>query len=447
MTPPIAQAVLLIAAVVSLAFAPAAGAMVKAAPPTPVIFVHGNSGSAQQFETNAMRLTSNGFPQRRIFAYEYNSLLPSNDLAVANLDGFIASVKRRTGADRVDVLAHSRGTTVMHTYLATPERAASVRRYVNFDGRTSEALPGGVRTLAVWGEGDQTRAIVGARNVYFPGKAHTEVTTSAEAFGEVFEFLRGRQPKTRAVVPERPSEVTVRGRALDFPSNVGIDAGTLRVYVLDGRTGQRARNRPVYRKELDASGRFGPIEVNGRRRYEFAVSQPGATTIHNYPEPFERDDLLYRVLSAPLLNPFIERSPDHVSLTVTRMREFWGDQASPNANDRLRINGVNVINAAIAPRVRRVLAVFNFDRNSDGVSDTSAPLAPFNSIGFLTGVDLFIPASPDAGGTIPVRETMRRPHAQTQTTRVPDWPSDRHSVSVYFKDYDAKAFRKRRTGK
>jgi hypothetical protein len=106
-----------------------------------------------------------------------------------------------------------------------------------------------------------------------------------------------------------------------------------------------------------------------------------------------------------------------------------------------------VINSATAPRARRVLAVFNFDKNSDGVSDTGASLAPFNSIGFLTGVDVFIPASPDASGTIAVRETMRRPHAQTQTTRVPDWPSDRHSVSVYFKDYDAKAFRRKRNRK
>ena len=34
----------------------------KGDPPVPVIFVHGNSGSAQQFETNAMRFTSNGYP-------------------------------------------------------------------------------------------------------------------------------------------------------------------------------------------------------------------------------------------------------------------------------------------------------------------------------------------------------------------------------------------------
>ena len=190
--------------------------------------------------------------------------------------------------------------------------------------------------------------------------------------------------------------------------------------------------------------------MNGKRHYEFEITQPGTSTIHNYPEPFERDNHFYRVLSPPVLAPFIERSPDHVSVTVTRMREFWGDQPSPSpvagANDKLEIGGVNVINAAIAPRSRRVLAVFTFDKNSDDVTDLDEPVAPFSNISFLTGADLYTPASPDASGTVAVTETMRSPHPQTQTTNVPDWPSDEHSVSVYFKDYDAKAYKKK-TGK
>ena len=187
--------VLVVAGVFAVVCQPALAGEARGKKPTPVIFVHGSSGSAQQFETNAMRLTSNGFPQKRIFAYEYDTLVSNNDAAIANLDGFIADVQEQTGSDRVDVLAHSRGTTVMHSFLGDPYRAATVRRYVNFDGRTSAAEPGGVRTLAVWGEGDQSRAIGGAENVYFPDKAHTEVTTSAEAFKHVYEFLLGKKPR------------------------------------------------------------------------------------------------------------------------------------------------------------------------------------------------------------------------------------------------------------
>ena len=438
-----------LAAVASLAIAPTAATATtpKPAPPTPMVFVHGSSGSAQQFETNAMRLTSNGFPQRRIFAYEYDTLASDNDAAVAGLDGFIDSVKRRTGAEQVDILAHSRGTTVMHAYLDTPARAASVRRYVNFDGRSSDDPPGGVETLAVWGEGDQTREIGGAENVYFPGKAHTEVTTSIAAFREVYEFLLDRKPKRTGVKPERPGKVTVKGRALEFPNNTGIEGGILRVFELDAKTGQRVEDEPIYTKEIEANGNFGPIDVNGRRHYEFEISREGESTIHNYPEPFERDDHFYRVLTAPLLDPFIERSAEHVAIAVTRMREFWGDQPDPAFNDRLAFDGRNVITPGTAPRERRVLAVFNFDKSSDGVSDTSRSQPPFDSISFLTGVDNFMQSSPDASGTISVKETMRKPHPHTEKINVPDWPSDAHTVSVYFKDYAAKKYKKSRKGK
>ena len=101
-----------------------------------------------------------------------------------------------------------------------------------------------------------------------------------------------------------------------------------------------------------------------------------------------------------------------------------------------------MINAAIAPRARRVLAVFNFDKNSDGVSDTSASLAPFNSIGFLTGVDNYMPASPDASGTIAVRRRCARRIRRRRRPTCRTGPPTSTRVSVFFKDYDAKAYKK-----
>ena len=412
-------------------------------PVVPIIFVHGQSGSAQQFETNAQRFTSNGFPQDHLFAYEYNTSDSSNASAVANLDPFIAEVKRRTGAEQVDILAHSRGTTVMHTYLSAPERAANVRSYVNFDGRSSQSQPGGVRTLAIWGEGDQTRAIGGAENVYFPNRGHTEVTTSAATFAEVYEFLLGSRPEVKKVVPENPKRVRVAGRALSFPDNVGIDGGRLEVYKVNAATGQRKSAKPIYAKDIDSLGYFGPFKVNGRQHYELAVTTPAGYTIHNYTEPFERDDFFYRVLDAPALRPFIEQSEEHVSIAVTRMREWWGDQEDPAGNDKLTFDGLNVINQAIAPRRRRILAVFNFDRNSDKQTDTSASLAPFNAVPFLTAVDNYMPASPDASGSIAVRETMRGNRRHKETINVPNWPSSSHTVSVYFRDYIAREFERK----
>ncbi|MCB0864604.1 MAG: alpha/beta hydrolase [Solirubrobacterales bacterium] len=425
---------------------PSAAAAQDDSEPTPIIFVHGNSGSVQQFETSMMRFSSNGFPQDRLFAYEYDTAVSNNDAAVNNLDAFIADVKAKTGASQVDILAHSRGTTVMHTYLSTPERAASVRKYVNFDGRTSTALPGGVPTLAIWGEGDQTREITGAENVRFPNRAHTEVTSSSATFVRVYEFLEGEKPEVKYVVPQDPRHIRVAGRALEFPQNVGIDGGTLNVYRVNTKTGQRVSENPVYTKALDAGGYFGPFKVDGRKRYEFAVTTLAGYTIHNYPEPFERSDYFYRVLDAPALRPFIDRSDDHTTLTVTRMREFWGDQTDPVGNDSLKLNGLEVINPAIAPRARRVLAVFNFDKNSDHVTDTSAALSPFNAVSFLTGVDDYMPASADHSGKITVREVMRGGKEHVEKINVPNWSSTADTVSVFFRDYVAKKYKAPKKG-
>ena len=55
-----------------------------------------------------------------------------------------------------------------------------------------------------------------------------------------------------------------------------------------------------------------------------------------------------------------------------------------------------------------------------------------------------MPASPDASGRIAVKQKMRDPGGHTKTINVPNWPSSEHNVSVYFKDYAAKEFVKRK---
>jgi hypothetical protein len=130
------------------------------------------------------------------------------------------------------------------------------------------------------------------------------------------------------------------------------------------------------------------------------------------------------------------------------MREWRSDQTGTGANDQLLVNGSNVLAAPIAPRVKRILAVFNLDRGSDGVSDHSAIVSPFNLIpSFLTGTDTYIPASPDAGGTVKVVEKVRSPFGHVKQVNIPNWPSTDHSLSVYFKDYPALKYKAKKVRK
>ncbi|MEU1213014.1 hypothetical protein ABZ424_11330 [Streptomyces sp. NPDC005790] len=399
----------------------------------PVIFVHGQEGSAQQWQSQAKRFSSNGYRDDLLYVHEYDTSLATDDHAIAGLEDLVDSVRARTGAQQVDILAHSRGTRVVHAYLSVPERAAEVAKYVNLDGRTAAAQPGGVPTLAIWSSLQPNGSIGGAVNVHEPQAGHTESATSAESFGHIYAFLRDRPPLTTRVLPELPASVEIAGRAVHFPQNKGL-AGRLEVWRLDPATGARAGLVPQHVVRTGADGAFGPLGVSGRGHYELAFVRPGERTSHFYFEPFERGDRFVRLLVSPPggVADFIDACPGHTALTVVRAREWRAGTAD---DDRLRISGTDVLNPAVSPQLRQILGLFVFDKGCDGVSHLDAALPPFDRIPFLTATDLHLPADAQAGGTIPVTRTMRGTAGVEETIAVPNWPSDRHTVSLLFKDY------------
>ena len=84
----------------SLAGSGAADAHGKRPAPRPVIFVHGGSGSGAQFDTQSLRLMSNGYPADRIAVHEYDSTFGTNTMEEvwAGLDDLIAELLHETGA-------------------------------------------------------------------------------------------------------------------------------------------------------------------------------------------------------------------------------------------------------------------------------------------------------------------------------------------------------------
>jgi pimeloyl-ACP methyl ester carboxylesterase len=414
---------------------------------TPMIFVHGGSGSAAQFESQQMRLTSNGFPQRYIKVLEYDSYRPldeSIDEIHADLDVLIDRIKAQTGKPRVDVLGHSRGTTVMHEYLASPERAANVRRYVNIDGRTSDSPPGGVKTLAIWagvrtldpGE-DPTREIVGARNVTIPNQTHVQVATSEESFTPIFRFLVGKRPRTDEI-EKGERQVKVAGRAVVFPQNAGVPEGTrLEVWRLEAATGERRGGRPVATPDLAADGSWGPVTLRRGKRYEFALTRLDGVVHHLYPEPFRRNDRLVRLLSSVTgegIELLLEPDDANSGMVVTRYKEFWGDH-SGGENDVLTVEGQNVVTPVLSPISNTTNAIFVFDDDGDGMSDLSAPDPLIAALPFLTHADVFIPAAEPPNDTVEV-SLRSRGRGPTRSLNFPNFRSSTNRVSLMFQDYE-----------
>jgi pimeloyl-ACP methyl ester carboxylesterase len=426
----------LTALVVLLVAAPAAQAHSKHHPKlTPMIFVHGGAGSGAQFESQAQRFTSNGYPSSLIRVFEYDSTTAIANMAQLHtqLDQLIAQVKQETGAAKVDILGHSLGTTVMHLYLLDPARAANVARYVNIDGRTGTSPPGGVPTLALWaGRGTPGREITGATNVTIPNQTHVQVATSVESFVEMFKFFTGREPRFGI---KRQKWITLSGRAQLFPQNVGVGDRTLEIWRVKGSSGER--KRLVATLDVADDGSWGPVRgLRSGRHYEFALTLPGSTVHHLYFEPFKRSDHLVRLLTSEPnggVNLLIERSPNHSAVTIVRYKEFWGDQGAES--DTLSVNGVNLLNPATAPIDKRVIGMFAFDVGSDGASNVTTPHPVIFSLPFLSGVDLFIPAATPPSSSVSV-SLRSRGAGPVRTLNFPNFASSTDSVSVGLNDWE-----------
>src|ERR1700730_6599117 len=103
---------------------PSAGAEARSTEvgrPRPVIFVHGFVGSGAQFESQAMRFTSNGYPAGLIAVEEYDSTFATTTMAKVwgDLDRLVSQLLTKSGADKVDLVGHSLGTAVSQGYLGS----------------------------------------------------------------------------------------------------------------------------------------------------------------------------------------------------------------------------------------------------------------------------------------------------------------------------------------
>ena len=404
----------------------------------PLIFVHGGAGSASQFESQAMRLTSNGYPQKYLFALEYDSSFRVDTMATVHqrLDALINEVKEKTGAHQVDVMGHSLGTFVLNGYLnSSEERAANAAHYINLDGYSAAQPPGGVPTLALWAEIGEGGHVVGGTNITIEGQTHVEAATSAQSFFHIYQFLTGKQPRTTDIRKTRRPFVSVAGRAVLFPFNVGVAGAKVEVYEVDGKTGQRLRSFPKASFEIDESGEWGPFFAWKDAYYEFVIVREGQDH-HIYRQPFLRDDHFVRLLTSAIgsgVGANVDTAPEQTNLIINRDKEIWGER--PLGNDIIAINGISVVNAANSPFSNRTNVMYFFDQGSDGESDLTQPIPYFHGLPFITGNDLFIPSSPNAEGSVRVALIPRGEQGAMQVLNVPNWPSDLHRITVSFSDF------------
>ncbi|CAG6391930.1 alpha/beta hydrolase [Streptomyces cocklensis] len=102
--------------VLGLATAVQSGTANAATAHTPVVFVHGFTGSASNWTTAESVFIANGYSSGELFAYQYD-WTQSNKNSAAGLATFVKQVLARTGAQQVDIVNHSMGGLVSDWYI------------------------------------------------------------------------------------------------------------------------------------------------------------------------------------------------------------------------------------------------------------------------------------------------------------------------------------------
>lgn len=393
----------------------------------PIVFVHGFAGSAQQYESQAMRFVANGYPQDRIVAYDHDGA--GMDIAgyAAGVESVVDETLAEFDVEQVYLVGHSRGTGVSTKYLSTPDNAAKVAKYIAIDGAP---CPAEVDCIA-------------PNQPAFPGQAHVEVATSPESFAMQYEFLVGEPPAVTEIKPQ-VAPVVLSGRAVVFPANTGRGGTTLDVWAIDAETGQRVGDDPHATFEIGDDGAFGPLEVESGARYEFLLSEADSPVQHHlYLPPYVRSSDLVRLLSSTPdgdTRANTNTDDDHSSLIAIRMREWYAvDSPDVEGDERdvleISVDGSEPLNAITDLAGNGGIGVHIHDDAATPGESTLGPLPYFSEQPFQSGVDMFLPATDDASGTITITNLPRGDASQPQVFNVPNWPSSNHSISLMFADY------------
>jgi pimeloyl-ACP methyl ester carboxylesterase len=393
----------------------------------PLVFVHGFAGSAQQFESQAMRFVANGYPQERIIAYDHDGAGVDIAAYSAGLAEVVDAALADFGAEQVNLVGHSRGTMVSSRYLSDPANAEKVAKYVAIDGAP---CPDVVPCIEV----TQDR---------LPGQAHVEVATSEESFELQYEFLVGDAPEVVSIEAQR-EPVVLSGRAVNFPANTGRGEATLDIWAIESSTGQRIGDEPHASFELDEDGGFGPVEVVTGGHYEFSLTAEGSPVEHHlYLPPYLRSSDLVRLLSSQpdsSTRTNTNVGEQHSAIVAMRMREWYAEDDADIPGDQTDVLLVGVDDGEPADVMTDFVGngAIGLHLHDDAASPGESSLEPlpyFSEQPFQSGIDVLMPASTTAEGTIVLTNLPRGDADRAQTFAVPNWPSAAHSISVVFSDH------------
>lgn len=219
-------AVMLATLMVSLTGLVATGPPATAqAGPDPVLFVHGWNSSSSAFNTMVSRFQNAGYPSSHLMAISYNTS-QSNRTTADQIASAVATLRSRTGASRVDIIAHSMGSLNTRYYVKFRGGTSYVDEWVSLGGpnhgtntaylcwpfqtscremtpgsgvlnelNSGDETPGTVRYGTWWSpcddviNPDDSVILSGATNTRTACIGHSDLRTNATVFNQVLNFV------------------------------------------------------------------------------------------------------------------------------------------------------------------------------------------------------------------------------------------------------------------
>lgn len=100
----------------------------------PILFVHGWSSSASTWNTMIGRFEKDGYAKSHLSAYSYNTSQSNKTSAANEVKPRVESLLKATGAEKVDIVAHSMGSLNSRWYIKFLGGESKVDEWVSLGG-------------------------------------------------------------------------------------------------------------------------------------------------------------------------------------------------------------------------------------------------------------------------------------------------------------------------
>ena len=342
----------------------------------PIVFVHGFAGSAQQYESQAMRYIANGYPAERILAYDHDGAGVDFPAYVEGVTETVDEALATFDVEQVYLVGHSRGPP-------SPRRSWRIPPRRRRSPSTSRSTASRVRTPCRARRPPRRTSLARPTSRWPPRRSPLRCSTSSSS----------ARPLRSSTSCPSASPWRSPGRAVNFPENSGREA-QLDIWPIDAETGARTTDDPHATFELGPDGEFGPVELETGAHYEYALStEQSPVTHHLYLQPYLRSSHLVRLLSSPPDGPTranTNTSADHTALIAIRMREWYGQSDNRDVL-QISVDGGEPVDAVTDFIGNEAIGLHIHDDAATPGESTLEPLPYFADQPFQSGIDVAIP--------------------------------------------------------